>query len=158
MHDIMFSNYSTVFHILDVDTLDNGIDVRRLFTGLFISIYVYDSCDDVSNYTQCRKYIGFFSFSFILIIFFVVLLFFIEQFALTDPIQWADKGYEDGRNQFPKCPSKREKKKKRCRILTKFYFQENLMTLSPISRVKKLFCKNDLYIYIQKYFLVLKSL
>lgn len=53
---------------------------------------------------------GFFSFSFILIIFFVVLLFFIEQFALTDPIQWADKGYEDGRNQFPKCPSKREKK------------------------------------------------
>ncbi|XP_056015892.1 ubiquitin carboxyl-terminal hydrolase 16-like isoform X3 [Ostrea edulis] len=33
--------------LTNADTQDNEIDFRRLFTGLFISIYVYDSCNDV---------------------------------------------------------------------------------------------------------------
>lgn len=82
MHGTMFSNYSTVFHISDID---NGVDVRRLFTGLFITIYVYDSCEDVSNYDPehvvSRIYWVFPPFPIILITFFVLSLFFIEKFV-----------------------------------------------------------------------------
>ncbi|XP_048769467.2 ubiquitin carboxyl-terminal hydrolase 16-like [Ostrea edulis] len=34
-------------HATDADTDEKSIDARKLFAGLFVTIYVYDSCDDV---------------------------------------------------------------------------------------------------------------